>query len=122
MDDRTIDQPVDASLVHIPGTGILSDGNAFAIRLHVALNNTVDERATSSHLALYPNPTEGFVTFRSADPGQRDIVVMDPTGRPMYRSTARDGEIIDLRGQPKGLYVVRITDGNGTAVQRIVME
>jgi hypothetical protein len=97
MDDRTIEQPVDASLVHVPGAGILSDGNAFAMRLHVVMINAVDEHANSSHFTLYPNPTDGFVTFLNEQQDPCNIEVMDPSGRSVYRSNARDGELIDLR-------------------------
>ena len=122
MDDRTVEQPDDASLVHVPGAGTLTDGNAFAIRLHVAMINAVTEPADPARFTLYPNPTNGIVTFRSEEHGICGIEVMDPTGRSVLHTNASDGKTIDLRGQAKGLYVVHVTSGNTSSRHRVVLE
>lgn len=69
---------------------------------------------------LYPNPITGsslFVASLETTPNQ--VVIYDTAGRKVLETIATDG-VIDVSSLVQGLYLVEITQGNRTAVQKII--
>ncbi len=74
---------------------------------------------------IAPNPATGnfMITFASAD-AVREIEVMNTLGQVVYRKSGitTPTSIVDLTGQPQGLYIVKIRDGEELFVQNVVLE
>ncbi|WKZ66274.1 MAG: T9SS type A sorting domain-containing protein [Flavobacteriales bacterium] len=122
VDDLTVPQPGLASGIDIPGPAdqVYSNGNAYHIRL--ALNSAVgmpEQELTG--VSLYPNPANGIVNFRTEAFGNYAIQVLDPLGREVLSTRSNGSATLDLRGNAAGLYLVRITDGQASTVQRITL-
>ena len=69
-------------------------------------------------ISLYPNPTTGRVTITASEVAK--VEVFDPSGRTV--ATFLDGGEIDISHLPTGVYTLRITLRNGTAVKRVVKQ
>jgi hypothetical protein len=72
-------------------------------------------------VSLYPNPANGIVNFRTEAFGNYAIQVLDPLGREVLSTRSNGSATLDLRGNAAGLYLVRITDGQASTVQRITL-
>ena len=66
-------------------------------------------------MILFPNPSEGKFYLETSNSGSDpiELQVMDLTGRIVYESQPAITEKfeIDLSGQPKGMYFVRVKSG-----------
>ncbi len=71
---------------------------------------------TLKDINLYPNPNTGQFTISGLDQGMT-VEVYDYTGRRISTITASDITMhLNIAEQPNGIYLVRITDKNGTIV------
>ena len=68
---------------------------------------------------IYPNPTTGHVTVSVSKPST--LTIVDLTGRTVVPSTTLDAQysILNLN---KGVYFVRITDGDSATVQKLIVQ
>lgn len=83
---------------------------------------SVDMSPVNPEASIYPNPSEGRFQVRAA--GRKgSLSVTDLLGRVVY-TQAFDSQLeLDLGVQPKGVYLVKITDQrNHTTSQRLVLE
>jgi hypothetical protein len=75
---------------------------------------------------LYPNPSSGKFYFETKNTGSNpiELQVMDLTGRIVYQRqpTISEKFEIDLSGQPKGMYFVRVKSGEGLFTEKIVVQ
>lgn len=72
---------------------------------------TSDAEASGSHLYFYPNPVKERLVINSSGPSE--IQLLNTKGELMYQTTYDDDRSVDMRGFPSGIYVVKITGGNG---------
>ncbi len=77
---------------------------------------SVDE-SIGAAFSIYPNPTNGIVSIRSALPVK--ISVTDALGRTMLESAPSDQ--IDLSGFENGVYFVRANDGQSRYTAKVVL-
>ncbi len=77
---------------------------------------------------LYPNPTQGQFTMEFTDRVQSylRIQVYDITGKQVFDERMENPRLrnrieINPEGLSKGLYFVRLSSGNGTGVQRLII-
>ncbi len=83
--------------------------------------------ATSAPSApvIAPNPATGnfMITFSSAD-AVREIEVTNTLGQVVYRESGITAAnvFVNLTGQPQGLYIVKMRDGDELFVQNVVLE
>ncbi|MBC7447360.1 MAG: T9SS type A sorting domain-containing protein [Hymenobacteraceae bacterium] len=77
------------------------------------------EGAPASGVAVWPNPaSDGRFAVRASRPGAR-YVVADALGRVVAAGALAGGETpLDLRAQPAGVYVLRLSWPDGRAVRR----
>ena len=73
---------------------------------------------------VFPNPTSGLTTvsFQGSE-GVVTLRLVDLTGRQLLRRTLSPGpqsETIDLRGYPKGVYIVQLQDAATSFSSRII--
>lgn len=81
------------------------------------INFSAEESEWLGELKIYPNPTKGLVNVQSeALRGMRlTLQLNDITGRKLFEkevNTTKGMITIDLTQHPKGLYILKITDGN----------
>ncbi|MDD4149780.1 MAG: T9SS type A sorting domain-containing protein [Bacteroidales bacterium] len=77
------------------------------------------EESTLNNIEIYPNPTNGIINI-SAD--QNYIVeVLDLTGRIIESVNMNNNDIsIDLTSKNSGMYIIRLTNGNGTKTVKVI--
>ncbi|MFN3875460.1 MAG: T9SS type A sorting domain-containing protein, partial [Flavobacteriales bacterium] len=125
-DDLTVPQPAWASAIHFstaPQGGqarTYRNGNAFAIRMKVVGNVGVDELQASAGM-LYPNPTNGLLTFHDGQPGKREAAVFDALGQRVATAIGQGPLTIDLSPFADGMYTVRINAGNAMRTERVML-
>jgi photosystem II stability/assembly factor-like uncharacterized protein len=90
-------------------------------------NSIADIANTSGGISVFPNPTDGRFDVRLTDPANSSLVIMDATGRIVFRKeiNARSGNLvqsIDLSAEARGTYLLRIEGKGKTLVSRIVLQ
>ena len=79
------------------------------------------------NIHIYPNPNNGLfkLTINDVKSGSPGIEIMNIYGQVLYRNVINDptgfSESIDLTKFGKGLYFLRINDGNYTKVEKILI-
>ncbi len=74
-----------------------------------------------SNVLLYPNPSNGIITI--AVEGQYSAEAFDVTGKLVYSKTLLEqNNTIDFTNNPKGLYLIRVTSGNNTTAQKVIIQ
>ena len=133
MDDNTVAQPAWASAIHYPtyidasGTNnpatSYTNGTAFAIRMLMGDSWSVgiDEDANQG-ISIYPNPSNGLVNIENLNNIDNTIVVYDVLGKVVYSTNSNSSVSIDLSNNEKGVYIVEISNINGTISERVVIK
>ncbi|MCW5924633.1 MAG: T9SS type A sorting domain-containing protein [Saprospiraceae bacterium] len=76
----------------------------------------------NDELGLHPNPTRGPVFVKGDPNGFRTAQVSDAAGRPILNVNLTENNLIDLSGQPQGVYFVEILTEHQKTVRRVVVE
>lgn len=80
---------------------------------------------TSLVNSIAPNPNDGkfIISFPSGAP-QQDIEVTDLWGRSVFRKTGNTSSSVevDLSGEAKGIYLVKVTSGGQQYIQQVVVQ
>jgi photosystem II stability/assembly factor-like uncharacterized protein len=81
------------------------------------------KRKLASNILIFPNPTSGSFTVEDDWENEKDVMVYDATGKPVFQQfgTTERRHSIDLSGYPKGVYVVVISDGVHTVVRKLLV-
>lgn len=122
LDDTSVPQPNAMSLIYIPGDQVYTNGNASAVRLLLANNVSVNSITTLEGVSMYPNPTEGMLRLNSKNTGSHAIEVTNMVGARVLTDRINSGGTIDLSAFAKGVYMVRITNNEGSMVQRVTLD
>lgn len=83
--------------------------------------------ARNLRFKVYPNPSEGLMTLSMPASGvETELVVTTIHGQLVFRkiiaASAADPMLnIDLRNQPAGIYLIRLTSGNETGMEKVVI-
>lgn len=84
------------------------------------INNIAQSKA-----AIYPNPAHSNLTIKSGNANVFDmtITVVDVTGRQVYQTkTDRIEHTIDVSRWSKGMYIVSVSDRDGSTVQKVTID
>jgi len=84
-----------------------------------------DVEENGQGVSVYPNPTNGilFVETRFvASPQQTEYRVFNLTGQQIFSGKATGTLQIDFSGQPKGMYVLQVVDGDRVITKKIVVQ
>ena len=127
LDDVTVPQPWDASMIYIPiddqNQNTYSNGNAFCIRLSSELNVGVQEAPGLDGITMYPSPTSGPLHVQATTAGKMSVEVFNALGAQVqtanFTGTMTD---LDLSGNAAGIYTVRVGDGTNFNIQRILLK
>ncbi len=125
VDDLTVPQPTTTSVIYLPAgddIGTFTNGNAYAIRMLLGANVSVQENNDLLGVSLYPNPTNGLLNINTSMFDGYTVEVVDMLGKTVLASRANGNSTIDLRGQAKGVYAVRISSTHGSTVERVTVD
>lgn len=78
-----------------------------------------------SDFNVYPNPVDKYVTIEFADRNERNVSILDESGRILndYQIGEHDNIQVDLSHLNAGIYLIQVTRSDGTAtVKRIVRQ
>lgn len=75
-------------------------------------------------IVISPNPNSGIFNLTSASETIKDIYIYDIAGKLIYenKGVLSKNLNISLNEQPKGIYIVRVTDGQTSITQKIIKE
>ncbi len=76
----------------------------------------VEEESPETKYSVYPNPGSGSFKVRGED--ILEIEVLNASGRVVYTGKAAS---VDISEQPKGIYYVKITTGNGVVMKKVLL-
>jgi hypothetical protein len=76
--------------------------------------------------SIFPNPSHGNITidFGHANANTK-VVITDMIGNQVYQTKVAEGTgklNVDLTSMPKGLYMVTVSNGTGSFVQKMIVE
>jgi hypothetical protein len=85
---------------------------------------TSDADDENSQLSLYPNPTNGILNIELPKEDKSSIAVFNLLGKVIYSSDGSDTDkvSINLTNEPKGIYIIRIKSGTGSAIERFILQ
>ncbi|NQU81229.1 MAG: T9SS type A sorting domain-containing protein, partial [Bacteroidetes bacterium] len=87
----------------------------------------VNDPFAGVNIHIYPNPNNGLfkLTISNVKSGRHGIEIMNIHGQILFKSVINDpagfSESINLTNFGKGLYLLRINDGNSTKVEKILI-
>lgn len=126
VDDLTVPQPGITSAIYIPNDDVYSNGNAYHIRLLLTptapCNVGVNEQGALEGVTMTYNPTNSVVNIGVAKPGAYTIEVLDLLGQVVYSTRTGNSTNVNLSGNAKGVYMVRVSSEEGSTVQRFPVE
>ncbi len=123
LNDERVAQPSLASMIYIPGDQSYTNGVASAVRMVVQDPATIGlGENTLEGVSVYPNPSEGVITVSNANNAENTIVVYDMVGKVVYTTSANSSTTIDLSSNGTGVYMVKVSNENGSIVERVVIK
>ncbi|MEJ6777267.1 MAG: T9SS type A sorting domain-containing protein [Crocinitomicaceae bacterium] len=124
-DDETVAQPGMASAVYLPGgatPGTYSNGTALGIRLLTGDVGAGLNENTLTGVSIYPNPSTGLINITNANATANTIVVYDMVGKVVTTKEAENSTTIDLTSKGTGIYLVEVSNQNGSLLERVVIK
>jgi carboxypeptidase T len=95
------------------------------VRKITATSTNVKQIFIDGELTLYPNPTQGDITFKNTSGANYDIRIFNNLGQELIESVhvnGSDAEIrIDLSKNKAGIYFAQITKDGNTFIKKIVL-
>ncbi|MFK7945981.1 MAG: T9SS type A sorting domain-containing protein [Saprospiraceae bacterium] len=123
-DDFTTGGGVGGGLVILPNPII--DDNEFDIDSLNHINdklNKVDDINTNNITNVYPNPSNGIINIVLGDVKSSFIQVFDINGKLIKTRVSKEYKTrIDLTDYPKGLYFIKIRQGNIVTTQKLIIQ
>jgi hypothetical protein len=79
----------------------------------------ISKASELNNLEIYPNPSSGHLNIKGLENEQGSYELFDLTGRRLERGLVNNGQINYNLG--KGIYVLRVQDGNRTQITKITV-
>lgn len=93
------------------------------LTLHVQSLDGIDDIVTSVETNIYPNPTHGRFTISSETEEIQSVRIYDVTGKLILWEQINNSQgEIDLNGQSKGIYFLKIETSKGISTQKIILQ
>jgi hypothetical protein len=95
----------------------------------IAQLQTIAEPQTNAHaLSVYPNPTDDLLYIELSGAGIATVALYDLQGRMVYSQNPSNSPAehsptatVNMHNIPAGVYVLRVTDGDGKEYQQKVV-
>lgn len=82
---------------------------------------SIDNARVNEEYTIYPNPTNGQFTIEGEN--IKRIEVISLTGVPVYSiSEPHSLYTIDIRGLPKGVYIINVSTGRSSSARKIILK
>lgn len=87
-------------------------------------NNIVINKHAKQSLPIYPNPNEGVFTVDLPSAKQAEMIISDISGRVILKEKVTDKQKyrMDIRNQPKGIYLLQLTTSEGMYHAKVQVE
>ena len=123
VDDITVPQPSLAAVIHIQDDQTYTNGNAYSIRLILDPEAVgMLETANTDGPQLFPNPGNGSVQLFLPNAGPHQVEVIDASGSIVLHDRITNGSLLDLSHCAPGVYLVRLTNEQGSSTIKYVKE
>jgi len=102
---------------------IVANSSGCSVTSNCVILNAVgiNEVSGSMDAQLYPNPTTGIITVRLNKVETVNALIYDAQGKLISTLIELvDGYVIDISNMDRGMYMIQLTSGSGTMIQRIV--
>lgn len=90
--------------------------------LYVYTNVGLKDEHLKQFVNIYPNPAKDVLHISNSSVKNIQAQLMDITGKLIAEKEVLTNETFDLMGLSKGLYLVKLSSGNETTVQKIAVE
>jgi hypothetical protein len=81
----------------------------------------LSENNKLNDVTVFPNPTTGRITIALNSASKVDIEILNIVGEIIYKATAKQMLTVDLTAQAKGIYFVKVTEGNRIVTNRKII-
>lgn len=72
---------------------------------------------------LFPNPNSGSFTISSGNTNQKSVIITDLVGKTIYESSTAEMEVnIKMPDGTKGVYFIKLVDGDKTGIKKVIVE
>jgi hypothetical protein len=96
--------------------------NAFMAKLHYTpVVTSISAAVSHQELRIYPNPVKDMMKIKMTT-ASACMELVDITGRTLLTQPVTDGAEISVENIPSGVYMLKVTSTEGTAVKRIVIQ
>lgn len=98
--------------------------NSATTQVIVANCTGIDEAGNNiSKLLVYPNPNNGSFTIETGNIQNKNIEILDVTGRVVYSAnTEAQNILIDVRELANGMYQVKVKTNTGTDIIKVIKQ
>ena len=95
-----------------------------AIDEYACNTNTLGIDELGSSLQVYPNPSQGIISFNSPFPGKYAIIsIHDLNGQEIFRERTTDQKILlDISEYPSGVYILKCQCDSKIIIQKILKQ
>ena len=76
----------------------------------------------ANQLHVFPNPSTGTFNIDLPQGKTYTLEVTDLTGKVITRQQAKDNAKLNLEGTAKGIYLLKVSGENGSAVRKLIVE
>jgi hypothetical protein len=89
-------------------------------RFYLSMNSMVPERSIADVVSVYPNPVADFLHIQLPAHREAKISIMDAKGHAVIQSNIKGATEIDFRNYNRGMYILRIMDGEELITRKII--
>ncbi|MAE09284.1 MAG: hypothetical protein CL661_11060 [Bacteroidetes bacterium] len=103
-------------------TAVYDDGESDPSNVVSVVVTDINE-VVANHISIYPNPTDGVFHIEFENNITAEIVIMDLTGKEVYRNVTNRSININVSDLQKGMYLIRIIDlkSNVQIIEKLIV-
>ena len=120
LDDETVAQPGNSSMIYIPGDQAYTNGTAAGIRMLMGSSIGLDEAL--SNLNVYPNPSNGIINIEISESNNFTVTINDILGKVISTDEIHSNTTLDLQYLDKGIYFVKVSNSTITNTTKVIID
>ncbi|HRO43045.1 MAG TPA: T9SS type A sorting domain-containing protein [Flavipsychrobacter sp.] len=96
----------------------------YSVLKHVITGSVgIKDEQLSETFKLHPNPSSGLFTItRKSHTIKAAIKIYDLTGSLVFEEEMNETKAVDLRNKAKGIYFLKLTEGNSTSTTKLLLQ